>query len=184
MRVLVTGAAGFIGSHVCERLVARRPRGGRHRRPVDRLDGEPRRHSRAPRRGVDPRPRRARRRVRGRRRRSSTSRPARRCPDRSPIPSPATRPTPPARCGCSKLPARSTTRSWSSRRRRRCTAPTPHCRSARTSPPSRSARTRSASSPPSSTRWRGSTATGCGRWRSGSSTCSDPARRPATPTPP
>ena len=32
MHVVVTGAAGFIGSHTCERLVARGPPGHRHRR--------------------------------------------------------------------------------------------------------------------------------------------------------
>ncbi len=36
--------------------------------------------------------------------------------------------------------------------------------------------------PPSPTRWRGSTPTGCTPWRSGSSTCSDPCRPSATPT--
>ena len=43
MRVLVTGAAGFIGSHVAERFARCRPRGGRHRRPVDRIRIESRR---------------------------------------------------------------------------------------------------------------------------------------------
>ena len=66
---------------------------------------------------------------------SSTSPPARRCRARSTTRSPATRRTPPARCGCWKQHAGSTTRTWSSRRRRRCTAPTRRCRSTRASPP-------------------------------------------------
>ena len=70
--------------------------------------------------------------------------------------------------------------SW--RRRRRCTAPTRRCRSARTSPPCRSARTRPASSPPRRTRSPTSTRSGCPRSRSGSSTCSVRCRPPATRT--
>ena len=40
-RYLVTGAAGFIASRVCELLLAAGPRGGRHRQPVRRLRRAP-----------------------------------------------------------------------------------------------------------------------------------------------
>ncbi len=35
-RVLVTGGAGFLGSHLCERLLARRPRGALRRQLLHR----------------------------------------------------------------------------------------------------------------------------------------------------
>ena len=40
MKVFITGGAGFIGSHLAERLLARRDRGSHPRRSVDRLDRE------------------------------------------------------------------------------------------------------------------------------------------------
>ena len=40
MRVLLTGGAGFIGSHLAEALLDAGPRRVGHRRPVDRLDGQ------------------------------------------------------------------------------------------------------------------------------------------------
>ncbi len=40
MRALITGGAGFIGSHLAEALLAARPSGAGPRQPVDRLDRE------------------------------------------------------------------------------------------------------------------------------------------------
>ena len=160
---LVTGGAGFIGSHLVDALLARGARRDRARRPLDRALGEPRRRAQ-PRRPAVHGQRRRRRRGRARRRRratrtsSSTSRRRSTSATRSPTRRATRRSTCSARSRCSRRraatasrascwprpAARSTatpTRSRRPRRRRRGPAP----RTPRRRPPPRATSSSTAS---------------------------------------
>ena len=170
LRWLVTGSAGFIGSHLLEALLRLEQEVVEHRQFRDRPPAQPRRGARRGRRRTVAAPHVPR--GRHRRSRSLPSRPAKastscctrrrsaRCRVRSRIRCERTRPTRPGSSTCSSPRATPASRASSTRRRVRRTATIRRCRRSRTASAARCRPTRSPSSSTSCTPTCSAAATG------------------------